>query len=619
MATPRSLAFLSLVALLVPGCAPAEPSAAALSLDDAFQSAATEHDVPRDLLVALAYSMTRFDDPAEGDHEHGGMRGYGVMDLNAGMPATGPDLARGAERLGHSVEDAIHDPALNIAVAASELRWHADEIEAATGAQIERIDDWVEVVGWYSGSEDGGAQRSFARQVYRYVEGGLRAEDPNGSGWITVTGRELDLPMLDLVPASVGTADSGLVDNVVSAGTCNYTDASRTASDIDTIVVHTAQGSYSGTYNWFQNCSASASAHYVLRASDGEITQMVSEADTAWHAGDSATNSRSVSIELEGYIEDPSRWYSDAMYTALAALVADVADRRGVTLDRAHVIGHQEVPGCAYTGGGGRNCHTDPGGGFDWDRLMGALAVGSGGGSTDADESGSGETGSGGYDTGGSGGSGSGGSGSGGATTSAGVGELVGFVRKDSIYNTGSPVAGATVAVSSGRRVTTDARGYFSVDDVPAGAVSLTVSASGYQTATDSVDIEADFTNWNSVAVLAASGSGSGSGSSSGGSSSGGSTTVTAPPTSLDPSGWDLVTSDSVTLTWSGSGARAYEVRIYWWDGADWNVYYTYTTTSASKTFWPSVADTEYAFMVRAEGSAGTSEWSATSYFTFGG
>jgi len=142
---------------------------------------------------------------------------------------------------------------------------------------------------------------------------------------------------------------------IVAAASCNYTAGSRTSSSIDTIVVHTAQGSYSGTYNWFQNCSASASAHYVLRSSDGEITQMVGEEDTAWHAGDSATNARSVSIELEGYIEDPDRWFTDAMYTSLAALIVDVANRQGVALSRASIIGHNQVPGCAYTGGGGRS------------------------------------------------------------------------------------------------------------------------------------------------------------------------------------------------------------------------------------------------------------------------
>lgn len=597
MATTRALPLLVLVTLVLsaaPGCSSGDDTGA-LSLGEAFDAASSEHDVPRDLLVALAYSQTRFDEPEEGDHEHAGMRGYGVMDLNAGSPATGPDIARGAGRLGVDVDHAIHDPTLNIAVAASELRWRADQIQEATSTRIDRIDDWVEVVGWYSGNEDGGAQRSYAKQIYTYVERGFRAQDPEGNGWITVTGRELDLPMLDLAPVSVGSADSMFVDNIVSAGTCNYTNASRAGSSIDMVVVHTAQGSYSGTYNWFQNCDAAASAHYVLRSSDGEITQMVSEADTAWHAGDSATNSRSVSVELEGYVEDPARWFTDAMYASLASLIGDIATRQGVALDRTHVIGHSEVPGCAYTGGGGRNCHTDPGDGFDWDRLMGALSSGSSSSGSETSESSGSES-----ETSGSG-----------SSSSAGVGDLVGFVRKDSIYNTSGAVAGATVSISSGQSAMTDSRGYYQVDDVPAGAVSLTVSASGYAMATDSADVDANYTNWNSVAVSASSSSSS---SSSASGSSG-----TAAPTSLDPSGWEAVTSDSVTMTWSNTGATSYEVRIYWWDGSDWNVYYSYTTTSASKIFWPSVDDTEYAFMVRSVSSAGTSEWSGTSYFTFGG
>lgn len=591
------LALLPL-ALLLPGCTP-EDAPPELTLDEAFQVAAETHDVPRDLLVAISYSMTRFDEPSPGDHEHGGMRGHGIMDLGAGSPSSGPDIARGAGRLGVDVDEAIHDRARNIEVAASELRWYADQLEAE-GARFERIDDWVEVVGWYSGSLDGGAQRSFAKQVYRFVEGGLRVKDPIDGSWIVVRSRELDLPMLELSPVIGSSGDSPLNDNVVAAASCNYTAASRGASDIDTIVVHTAQGSYSGTYNWFQNCGASASAHYVIRSSDGEITQMVGEDDTAWHAGHSETNGRSVSIELEGYVEDPDRWFTDAMYTSLAALIVDVADRQGVTLDRAHVIGHSEVPGCSYTGGGGRNCHTDPGSGFDWDRVMALVAAASGGTTVETPE----ETeSSGGTSSGGSSGGTSSGSGSG--SVSTGVGDLVGYVRKDSIYNTSGAVSGATVALSSGHSVVTDSRGYFSVDDVPAGVVTLTVSASGYRTATDSADVAATQTNWNSVAVVAST--------SSGGSSS---TTTSTAPTGLDPSGWETVSGDSVTMRWGGTGATSYDVRAYWHDGSDWYTYYTWSTSSTSKTFWP-VRGGSYAFMVRSVRSSGTSEWSAPSYFTY--
>ena len=42
--------------------------------------------------------------------------------------------------------------------------------------------------------------------------------------------------------------------------------------------------------------SAAVSAHYGVRSSDGDLTQMVDEADIAWHAGDWDTNARSIGI-----------------------------------------------------------------------------------------------------------------------------------------------------------------------------------------------------------------------------------------------------------------------------------------------------------------------------------
>jgi hypothetical protein len=593
---PPLRAGLISVILLSAGCI--APQADAPSLSEAFDAAAEAHDVPRDLLVAIAYSMTRLEDPSPGDHEHGGIRGYGVMDLGAGAPRSGPDLARGAGRVGVSADSAMTDDAANIAVAASELRWKADALASETGVPLVRIDDWVDVVGWYSGSEDGGAQRSFARQVYGWLERGFRAQEPDGSGWITVRGREVSVPMLDLEPASIGTADSTLVDNIVAAASCNYGTSSRGGADIDTIVVHTAQGSYSGVYNWFQDCDAGASAHYVLRSSDGEITQMVAEHDTAWHAGHSSTNARAVGIELEGYVESPERWYTDAAYTGLAALIADIAARQGVSLDRSHVIAHSEVPGCSSGRGGGRSCHTDPGDGFDWDRLMDALGGASSSGSSSS----------------GGGASSGGSSSSGGASSSSGEGDVVGFVRADSIYNAEGAVGGATVRASTGQTATTDSRGYFELIDVAAGVVTLTVSAGGYATATDDADVAAGVDNWNSVALT----SSSGGGSTDTGSASSGSGTP-APPSGLDPSDRETVRGDSVTLSWSSTGASSYEVRIYWWDGSDWNTYYTYTTSTASKTFWPTLDETSYAFMVRSVGSSGTSEWTSPSYFYFEG
>ena len=584
----RIAACLSAFLILTSACT-SVPQPADSSLDAAFSEAARSYDVPRDLLVAIAWAQTRFDDRVTGPSIH---QGYGIMDLPEGEVAFGPSLDRAAVALDMSPDALAGDRRLNILAAAAELRWEADRFEEESGLALDSVDDWFEVVGWYGGVDEGDAQRSFARQVYRVLEGGLLARGPEGE-WLEVASRELDLPALDFEPLS-STGDSPLAAAYVQASSANYTNDSRGAGDIDMIVVHTAQGSYAGTYSWFQNSAAQATAHYVIRSSDGEITQMVREEDVAWHAGHWETNHRSIGVEMEGYIEAPGTWYTDAMYDSMAAIVVDISDRQGVPLDRDHIIGHSEVPGCSYSGGGGASCHTDPGTGWDFDRLM-DLVIAKSGGSSSSGSTGSGST----------------------TTPSASVGELVGFVRKDSIYNTSGPLVGATVALSSGQSATTDGNGYFQVEDVPTGMVDLSVSASGFDTTVVSKDVAANSLNWRSVALIASS-----SGSTSSGSTSSGSTsTASVPglPVAMSPTGWQTVHGPSVTMSWTDTGAAAtsYELKIWWYDGNDWQYYYAYTPTTPDKTFWPAVDDTYYAWSARGLNAQGAGEWSPLNYLYF--
>ncbi|CAF0784940.1 unnamed protein product [Rotaria sp. Silwood1] len=60
----------------------------------------------------------------------------------------------------------------------------------------------------------------------------------------------------------------------------NYT--SGRLAPISGIVLHGTAGD--GTIEWFLNPASKVSAHYVV-GQDGKVTQMVSEANTAWHAG----------------------------------------------------------------------------------------------------------------------------------------------------------------------------------------------------------------------------------------------------------------------------------------------------------------------------------------------
>lgn len=143
------------------------------------------------------------------------------------------------------------------------------------------------------------------------------------------------------------------------ASRANYT-AGR-AGPIGRIVVHATHGSYRGTISWFRLPGANLSAHYVIRASDGEITQMVREADTAWHAR--GANRDTIGIEHE---YDPRGVaFTDPQYRASAELVCAITRRYGLRADRVTVIGHAEVPG---------SDHRDPGPTWSWSHYMGLIA-----------------------------------------------------------------------------------------------------------------------------------------------------------------------------------------------------------------------------------------------------
>lgn len=149
------------------------------------------------------------------------------------------------------------------------------------------------------------------------------------------------------------------------ASPANYT-AGRQSKRIDRIVIHVADGGFSGTLAWFANPKAQVSAHFTI-ATDGRIAQSVNVSDVGWHSGDWTMNQRSIGIEHEG---QPSKgpWVpSVAQLEASAELVAELCRRFEIPADRAHIIGHNEVnPDRAARAG----C---PGKTWPWDAYISAV------------------------------------------------------------------------------------------------------------------------------------------------------------------------------------------------------------------------------------------------------
>ncbi|RLV70495.1 N-acetylmuramoyl-L-alanine amidase [Streptomyces sp. CBMAI 2042] len=345
------LAALTVTALVATGqpatAAPAPPAAEALNR--AFDRAAREYGVPRDLLAAVGYGESRLDGHAGKPSQ---ANGYGVMHL-----ASNPDnrsLEKAAALTGEPADRLRRDTAANILGGAAVLRDHADRL-GLDRTERRDVNAWYPAVARYS-EADGPAAALYADTVFTFLAQGLTATAPGGET-VRVPSRPV-APAKDEVSAAGVYAQSPDYPSAlwVPASSQNYA-TGRTAT-INKVVVHVTQGSYAGSISWFQNPASQVSAHYVIRSSDGEITQTVRDANTAWHAR--SANSSSIGLEHEGWVDNPA-WFTDAMYRSSAALTSHLAARYSIPKNRTHIVGHSEVPG---------NDHTDPGVHWDWNYYM---------------------------------------------------------------------------------------------------------------------------------------------------------------------------------------------------------------------------------------------------------
>ncbi|MEM7397920.1 MAG: N-acetylmuramoyl-L-alanine amidase [Pseudomonadota bacterium] len=133
----------------------------------------------------------------------------------------------------------------------------------------------------------------------------------------------------------------------------------------DMLILHyTGMETHNAARDWLASEESKVSAHYIVDE-DGTITQMVAEAERAWHAGQSFwagekdLNSASIGIEIHNPGHDfdyPP--FPDAQMQAVEALCRDILSRHEIPKDR--VLAHSDIaPGRKR----------DPGEQFDWAQL----------------------------------------------------------------------------------------------------------------------------------------------------------------------------------------------------------------------------------------------------------
>lgn len=175
-----------------------------------------------------------------------------------------------------------------------------------------------------------------------------------------------------LVAATIGASAAwGSSLRVLIKQTPNKTESNRTRASINAIVIHDTEGRFIGSVRFLQRARTQGSAHFVV-SRRGQIVQLVPVTDVAWHSGNNWWNRHSIGIEHEGWVG--RRAYTEKEYRASAQLVAYLAHRWSVPIDREHIIGHNEVPNPYRPGSfGGSGGHTDPGMYWNWSHYMGLV------------------------------------------------------------------------------------------------------------------------------------------------------------------------------------------------------------------------------------------------------
>ena len=324
------------------------------SLDAEFESAASEYGVPVELLLAMGFVNTLWEmpPPEASDYQEGDPEGrgtYGIMQLMQNPSRN--TLGRAAHLTGLSDEELKRSRAANVRGGAAVL------------SDIVGVSKPQDLNGWQDAVAEYGDTDLYAVEVFETLKEGATLTISTGENLELAPNEEAEVPQVFTTQsvnqyrwAAWRPAHRG-----------NYTNANRGEVIIDYIVIHVAQGSYSGTVNWFKDRRASSSAHYVV-SRNGRVAQCVRNEDIAWHAGWWRTNKKSIGIEHAGYIDNP-RSFTGSMYRSSARLSAYVCRRFNVPINRHRIIGHNQVPGCPGPGGG-ISCHRDPGTYWNWKRYL---------------------------------------------------------------------------------------------------------------------------------------------------------------------------------------------------------------------------------------------------------
>lgn len=399
------------VAQVSSGC----DAGASTSVQAAFQAASARYGVPESVLKAVSYMESRWDGH---DGEVSADKGYGIFNIKdheidsvdtsaadtkratdsiASADTKEPNQLEAAAALtGLPTESIKTDDTANICAGAALLADYAGTAATQASGVTQELAAYVPAITSMNGSTD------FTEQVISTLADGASQTLDSGE---TVTLAALSSSSIKALSSELTVADASTSTDPIDCPSdlnCewleapyqkstatdpddtgnygNHDTAYRTSTSDETthagpkityIIIHAAEGSYQTTVDLAQNPDYLA-WNYTIRSSDGHVAQHLDPKDIGWHAGNWYINMHSIGIEHEGY-SGTDGWYTESMYQSSAKLVKYLADEYGIPIDRAHILGHDQLSGTVS--GNTKSMHWDPGPYWDWEHYFALMGV----------------------------------------------------------------------------------------------------------------------------------------------------------------------------------------------------------------------------------------------------
>ncbi len=200
------------------------------------------------------------------------------------------------------------------------------------------------------------------------------AEEPRPRRlWVALRSSMALVPVLIVAcfTASGARADYPFVSKFIPATT--FQTANRPFDiPIDSVIIHDTEESYQGTVDTFTAPDAISAVQYLVSgqfgSSDPAVTQFVLDKNWVFQVANWWFNETSIGVEHVGFAVAPAGYFTQQLYERSADLVGWVMWRYRIPIDRAHILGHDNIPGSTVDKT--HTQHWDPGPSWDWPYYM---------------------------------------------------------------------------------------------------------------------------------------------------------------------------------------------------------------------------------------------------------